>query len=147
MLPQCITVAATTSTLADEREPFMRGNSTPLAYNTYATISMFAVEAQSALISSSPDSSEEELYASFEQAISDRVTAINSKLQRITPSCGSALVPDSPCPTPVRAGRKMARNPLQFLGDWQRLVRLGCLALMFLLIGFDLMGLLVMYLR
>jgi hypothetical protein len=148
MLPQCITNAATTSTLTRKHELFIRGNNTLLADNTYATIPMLAVEVQSALSRPvSTDTSEEELYASFEQAISDRVAAINSKLQRITRHTGPALVPGSPCLLQKRACTKTARNPLQFLARWQRLLQLCCLALMFLLIGFDLMGLLVLYLH
>lgn len=154
MSPQCITVGAPASACADVYDLFMRGNSTLLMDNMYATIPMIAIEAQSACSYAlfrpvRPDTTEEELHTSFEQAISDRVTALNSRLQRITRSTGPApaLAPFSSCSLRAQGHTKTASHPRSRLLDWQRPLLLGSLALMFLLLGFDLMGLLVLSLH
>lgn len=101
---------------------------------------------------------EEELHTSFEQAISDRVLIVNRQLslksgplvhiQRLqlntTPlqySNSTAHVVSAPVP----------RQPWTTLVSslptniWQRSIIFASLALMFMLTGFDLMGLLVLY--
>src|SRR5579884_1012264 len=146
MVPQCITAGVPTAPV-DRYDLFMRGERTLPMNNIYATIPMIAVEAQSARALSrpvSPDTGEEELHTSFEQAISDRLLALNSRLQRITRSTDPAFAPPSlwlqTQAEPTRHGRTRRLH-------WQQRMLLASLALMFLLLGFDLMGLLVLYLH
>ena len=106
-------------------------------------------------------SDEEELHTSFEQAISDRLIAVNKRLSLISgPLTNSQQLPaqttrqlhqtylpanegseanDMPSPRPVACAP--ANSPAI---SWQRSVLLGGLALMLLLVGFDIMGLLVL---
>ena len=152
MPPLCI--AAHASAWADGYDLFMRGNRTLPMDTLYATMPMIAVDAPSAYGHAlsrpvSPDTSEEELYTSFEQAISDRVTALNIRLQRITRASGPApaLAPSSSCPHTVQAPMKTTGQLRPRPRSWQCLLLLSSLALMFLLLGFDIMGLLVLYLH
>jgi hypothetical protein len=148
MPQQCITAETTSGSPAAGSEIFMCGNKPLLMKNTYATMPMVAVQLQPAHVyhlSDANDINEEELYTSFEQAISDRVTAMNCRLQRITRNTHLALGPS--CPSPVQAQTRVASHPLQFTNRWQRILLLSSLAFMLLLLGFDLMGLLVLYLH
>ncbi|HET9919740.1 MAG TPA: hypothetical protein VFQ30_07870 [Ktedonobacteraceae bacterium] len=111
---------------------------TLLLENVYATLPVLI--AQPARAYARPD--EEELHTSFEQAISDRVTAINSKLRRITERPATPV-----CAAPFQAPSGMTNRLLHSFQRWQRRVRLASLALLLLLAGFDLMGLLVLYMH
>lgn len=100
----------------------------------FATVPMFA-------ISQTPGfqkENEEELYTSFEEAISDRVARISRQLSGL-PLAGSyatnALVvaPASDC-LRVRFTRWR---------EWRRAITLFCLALSLFMAGFDLLGLLI----
>ncbi len=106
--------------------------------------------------------SEEELLSSFEQAISDRVQAISAYSWRV-----SGPLTHQPRTTGDRGGLVSTRGtsalpnvlvPLvdtrgagccaSLLGKtWQRGIILASLALLLLMSGFDLMGLLVLYIR
>lgn len=143
MAPQCTTAGA--SAVADVYDLFMRGDNTLPMNNIYATIPMIAVEAQPALSRPvCPDTGEEELHTSFEQAISDRLFAFNSRLQRITRSSDPAFAPPSLwLQTQAEAARHARARRLH----WQHPLLLANLVLMFLLLGFDVMGLLVLYLH
>jgi hypothetical protein len=143
MVPQCITTGASAS--AGVYDLFMRGDSTLLMNNIYATIPMIAVEAQFAFSRPvCPDTGEEELHTSFEQAISDRLLALNSRLQRITRSTDPAFAPPSLW---LQTQADPARHARARRLHWQHPLLLASLALMFLLLGFDVMGLLVLYLH
>src|SRR5579884_1820905 len=150
MVPQCITAGVPTAPV-DRYDLFMRGERTLPMNNIYATIPMIAVEAQSARALSrpvSPDTGEEELHTSFEQAISDRLLALNSRLQRITRSTDPAFAPPSPgLQARARAHAEAARHSQARRMNWHHPLLLANLALMFLLLGFDVMGLLVLYLH
>lgn len=98
---------------------------------------------------------EEELHTSFEKAISDRLVALNGRLSRISdPSLSTAGVESITRPilhktlaVSAKEMPKKTRLPF-FLTRRQRLgILLGCFALLCLLLGFDLMGLLVLYLH
>ncbi len=144
MVPQCITAGVPTAPV-DRYDLFMRGERTLPMNNIYATIPMIAVEAQSARALSrpvSPDTGEEELHTSFEQAISDRLLALNSRLQRITRSTDPAFAPPA-----ARLQAEAARHSQTRRLHWRHPLLLASLALMFLLLGFDVMGLLVLYLH
>jgi hypothetical protein len=97
---------------------------------------------------------EEELYASFEEAMSDRLIALHMRLDHISQLLPSALPHDT---RPVlqqntqalESGAQQGQTtklslhvPLQ-----QRLTIFACFALMFLLSGFDLMGILVLHMH
>src|SRR5579885_3727716 len=141
MVPQCITTGASAS--AGVYDLFMRGDSTLPMNNIYATIPMIAVEAQFAFSRPvCPDTGEEELHTSFEQAISDRLLALNSRLQRITRSTDPAFAPPSPgLQARARAHAEAARHSQARRMNWHHPLLLANLALMFLLLGFDVMGL------
>ena len=152
MPPQCITAGARASASAAVYDLFMRGDRTLLMDNIYATIPMIAIEAQSTCFQAfsrlvCPDTAEEELHTSFEQAISDRLLALNSRLQRITRITDPALAPSSSCPPHVQAETKAPEYSHPRGLSWQRPLLFASLALMFLLLGFDMMGLLVLCLH
>jgi len=87
---------------------------------------------------------EEELYISFEGAISDRVIAVNRQLSHLSRvrSRVRQRVSHVECGRSSReSGGALAR-----VGNvWQSGVLLMSIALMLVLLGFDLMGLLVLY--
>jgi hypothetical protein len=103
---------------------------------------------------------EEELHTLFEQAISDRVVVVSARLKRISSALNDCL-PVSPETTSQRMHQAPVEVvPLNWLPDsrertrslspnrlWQRSFIVASLALMFLLTGFDLMGVLVLYMR
>ncbi len=88
---------------------------------------------------------EEELHTSFEEAISDRVLAVNKQLRRLSGS----LINTGPLQPQTDALVTHSDHPRSsFLGGlWQRGILIAGLALMLLMVGFDLMGLLVLHLR
>ncbi len=103
-------------------------------------------------------SNEEELYTSFEAAISNRACLLNRQLslksgpltysgaqyaQPTTEPYSNAFVksidiPELPQPQ-VRFSSSYSSNA------WQRTIVFACAALMFMLLGFDMMGLLVLH--
>jgi|SRR5579884_1241727 len=89
---------------------------------------------------------EEELHTSFEDAISDRVMAVHRRLERLRcETTGKQIVP-------VQANELLKTNrkdvtPLLPERFWLRGMVFVSLALMLLLTGFDLMGLLVLHAR
>jgi hypothetical protein len=98
---------------------------------------------------------EEELHTSFEKAISDRLVALNGRLSRISdPSLSTSGVESITRPILQKALAvspkempKKTRLPFFFTGRQQLGILLGCFALLCLLLGFDLMGLLVLFLH
>ena len=87
---------------------------------------------------------EEELYISFEEAISDRVLAVNRRLSHL--SRAHSRVRQSV--SHVECGRSCRESggALARVGNaWQSRVLLMSIALMLFLLGFDFMGLLVLY--
>ncbi len=86
---------------------------------------------------------EEELYTSFEEAISDRALAVNRRLSHLSRAHSRVRqsVSHVECGRSSREGGALAR-----VGNaWQNGVLLLSLALMLVLLGFDLMGLLVLH--
>ena len=89
---------------------------------------------------------EEELYTSFEEAISDRVLAVNRQLSHLSRAQRSVRQSVSQ----VECGRSSRERGGAFawVGNaWQSGVRLLSMALMLVLLGFDLMGLLVLHMH
>src|SRR5258708_31858451 len=94
---------------------------------------------------------EEELHASFEEAISDRLVALHWDLKRLSTSSlyytHDTILPSTrpSVKTPVT---QTATCPSSRLANrWQRGITFIGLALMFMLLGIDLMWLLVLYMR
>lgn len=124
--------------------------------DTYATIPMVAIRPLY------QQTDEEELYTSFEEAISDRLVALRGRLshlsdpvlsaqelQRDTNSCLSPQTRDLSAYATMPLPAVINDNPRPVLlgTNWQHIVILASLALMCILIGFDLMGLLVLHMR
>jgi hypothetical protein len=89
---------------------------------------------------------EEELHTSFEEAISDRVLAVNRQLSRLSDTYTGNLYVRSQMSAPLRRDGLVVR-PMLPGRAWQRGMLFVALAFMLVLVGFDLMGLLVLYLR
>jgi len=129
--------------------------------DTWQTQDRFATMPVLAVVPAYQPSSEEELHTSFEQAISDRLLAINKQLNLISgplahtqglhfntefPSQSDAITYVKLPAVPVQQnGVKL--QPTLLVNAWQRNLVFSCLALMFILTGFDLMGLLMLYIR
>ena len=90
--------------------------------------------------------SEEELHTSFEQAISDRVLAVNRQLKRLScPLTGNLPVQSQ---TGTTVTQRSLVTHLMFLDRaWQRRIRYIAIAFLPFMVGFDLMGLLVLHLH
>ena len=87
---------------------------------------------------------EEELYTSFEEAISDRVLAVNRRLSHL--SRAHSRVRQSVSHVECSRSSRESGGALARVGNaWQSGVLLMSIALMLVLLGFDLMGLLVLY--
>jgi hypothetical protein len=124
--------------------------------DNYATIPMVAIRPLY------QQTDEEELYTSFEEAISDRLVALRGRLSRLSDPALSAqglqydmnpcLSPQSKdlsayATIPLPAVTNDKPRPVLLGTSWQHIVILASLALMCILIGFDLMGLLVLHMR
>ncbi len=114
----------------------------------FATLSMQAIQPEKMTID------EEELHVLFEEAISDRIGALG--MNRNQPA--SALVTTGPLQDTIvkHALSTVASLELEPYEDnwttllgkgWQRTITYVCIALMLMLIGFDLMGLLILHLH
>ena len=118
----------------------------------------FATESLTAVKSAEQQVSEEELLSFFEQAISDRIPAIGTCSKRVSGS----LTPQPHTTGDVRDTGSVDGVPstesLSKRGGagmwsslpgnrWQRSIILASLALLLLLSGFDLMGVLVLHMR
>jgi hypothetical protein len=91
-------------------------------------------------------SNEEELHSSFEKAISDRVLVLNRQLRRLSIPLTENLSVQTPSSTVVKMPSLTAR--LTSLGRASRQAMLSlAIAFMLVMVGFDLMGLLVLYMR
>ena len=81
---------------------------------------------------------EEEVYSSFEQAISGRLEEVQQKLQSL--SASSPSVARKPSNSTMISARLSAIN-------WHYVLFFGAFAFIFTLLGFDAMGLLVLFAR
>lgn len=89
---------------------------------------------------------EEELHTSFEEAISERAARVSARLRRL--STTTALTRAEPETDALPATRRFSVTPLlRFWREHRDAIRRFCLGLGLFLIGFDLMGLLVMLAR
>lgn len=91
---------------------------------------------------------EEELHTSFEEAISDRVLAMNRQLQRLSGSLNEARLvqpqTDGLQPDALIDYSQGTYYALTFRA-WQWAVLAAALTLMLIMLGFDLMGLLILH--
>lgn len=98
---------------------------------------------------------EEELYTSFEEAISDRLVALRGRLDRISTQqlqYNADPVVSFPIACKLREGiMSLPALPHSAVrpsfNEWQRVIIFVSLALMCMMIGFDLMGLLVLHMH
>ena len=119
--------------------------------DTWQTQDRFATMPVLAVVPAYQPSSEEELHTSFEEAISKRSSARHRQLSH--PSLSTENMYRSDRITSMYTTQNSAAVPkqsrMQLLpsSTWQRYMVLAGLALIFMLIGFDLMGLLILHMR
>jgi hypothetical protein len=123
---------------------------------TFSEHSFYATAPMAAILPPYEPPSEEELHTSFENAISDRVSALHGRLSRPSLQHPSVLNTESihnvdPIlrPRTTYSNATIQRRHLTHLPlfGWKRGIVLISLALIFMLIGFDLMGLLVLHMH
>jgi hypothetical protein len=86
---------------------------------------------------------EEELHSSFEEAISDRVFALNKQLRHLS----VPLIDNLPAQSPMPAVVELPSDPTRFTllkSRSRQVMLLIAIAFMFIMVGFDLMGLLIL---
>jgi hypothetical protein len=92
-----------------------------------------------------PKLDEETLHSSFEKAISERLIASHGYWGRLNTSSLSQPLPTTdPVKRVTSMKRGVALHPLRLPQQWQRHLVYVCLALIFVMLGFDLMGVLVL---
>lgn len=146
---ECLTADAELNFHCFDTDAYMDGSS--LVEDRFATMPVLAVSPLTQPLS------EEELHTSFEQAISDRLMIVNQRLSRAsgpltytypqrsqmhTEPLGDINAMNSAVYPPVP---EQQHHAAPSKGDWRRLFTYCCLALMFTLIGFDLMGVLMLH--
>lgn len=149
MYTQCLTADAELNFRCFDTDAHVDENS--LVEDRFATMPVLTVSPLTQPLS------EEELHTSFEQAISDRLMIVNQRLNLVsgpltythpqrfqvhTGPLGHTKATHSAVYPPVPEQRPHA---VLAKGGWQRTLIYGCLALMFTLIGFDLMGMLMLH--
>ena len=149
MYTQCLTADAELNFRGFNTDAYV--NESSLVEDRFATMPVLTVNPLTQPLS------EEELHTSFEQAISDRLMIVNQRLSLASgpltytyPQCsqvhteplGHTKVMNSTGYPPVPEQR---HHTMLTKGDWRRLLTYGCLALMLMLIGFDLMGMLMLH--
>ena len=113
--------------------------------NMYATVPMAAMQLAYKPLD------EEELHTSFEEAISDRLVALDWRLKHLSTSSlcytHDTIMPSTrpSVNTPVTQTATCSSSRLGNI--WQRGITFIGLALIFTLLGFDLMALLVLHMR
>ena len=102
----------------------------PVQDDAYSTLPLAAI------VPAPQPLDEEMLHTSFEEAISDRVLALHGRLSRLNTR-----------PHPYLSNKEHGGRWSLLRRSWRRGMVCGCLALMFTLIGFDLMGLLILHMH
>jgi hypothetical protein len=148
------TLYVSADTTFDE-DIFGQGNA--VAQNIYITEPMPALKKPAYQL---PD--EEELHTSFEEAISDRLLALQRRLsclsdptlaiqgdERSTDAVPSTIVSIRNTATTQTPAPRTATDCLEIVPHliWKRTTIFACSATMFLLLGFDLMGFLVLHIH
>jgi hypothetical protein len=111
------------------------GNLSILADDRYDTIPLEIVSPQQ------PPVDEEIIYSSFEDALSGRLTALNDHWNS---QSNGQLTSIEPAPS-YATNLSLVTQPYLFTSIWLRRIIHACLALMLLMAGFDVMGMLVLH--
>jgi hypothetical protein len=111
----------------------------PAPGDMYATAPM-------ALLQPAYRQSDEELHTSFEEAISDRALAVNRQLQRLSGTLTSTRQVQPQTSSWLKK-QVLALRSSSFEKAWPKGILFAALALILLMAGFDLMGLLVLHMR
>ena len=117
-----------------------------LAVATALPEDMYATSPMAVVRTSYWQPTEEELHSSFEEAISDRVLAVNRQLKRLSCTLTSDLAIQSQTDTTVTQ-RSLVAHLMLLERAWQRGILDIALAFLLVMVGFDLMGLLVLRLH
>ena len=88
-------------------------------------------------------SNEDELHSSFEEAISDRVVALNKQLRHLSVPLSDIVSEQSPIIVEAKQQSPLIRISLLRPGS-RKAMLLIAVALMLIMVGFDLMGLFVL---
>lgn len=107
---------------------------------------MYATAPMALLQSAYRQPDEEELHTSFEEAISDRVLAVNRQLQRLSGTLTSTRQVQPQTRSWLKKQVLTLRSS-SFAKAWPKGILFADLALILLMAGFDLMGLLVLHMR
>ena len=144
MLIECLTADAEFNFRGFDTDAYVDESS--LVEDRFATMPVLTVSPLTQPLS------EEELHTSFEQAISDRLMIVNQRLSLASGPLTHTYTQRFQVHTeplgytdvhpPVAEQR---RHTMPTKSSWRRLLTYGCLALMFMLIGFDLMGMLMLH--
>ena len=122
-----------------ETEPDIRCMTT----ETAASEDMYSTTPLIAMRSMYRQPNEDELHSSFEEAISERVFALNKQLRHLSvPLIGDVSVKSSMCPQVKRQSKQPHFTLLR--PGFQQVILLIAIAFMLIMVGFDLMGLLVL---
>jgi len=104
------------------------------------------ITAPMAAIVSPINTTEEELHTLFEAAISGRLLAMREQMNRIS----GPLAAHQQCRYETEALPVIKKQPVHmrlFNSPWQRVIVFSCLGLILAMVGFDLMGLLILAVR
>lgn len=123
-----------------ELDIFCNTNETVIPEDLYATTPLVVVRPTYTL------PNEEELHTSFEEAISDRVLAVNRQLRHLSNPLTDCMVVKSPTYSPLKVQSLLARLKRPGYTSRKALYYMA-IALMLVMVGFDLMGLLVLQTR
>jgi NH3-dependent NAD+ synthetase len=114
--------------------------------NMPAPEDMYATAPMALLRPAYRQSDEEELHTSFEEAISDRVLAVNRQLQRLSGALTSTRQVQPQTGSWLKK-QVLALHSSSFEKVCPKGILFAALALMLLMVGFDLMGLLVLHMH
>jgi hypothetical protein len=114
--------------------------------NMPAPEDMYATAPMALLRPAYRQSDEEELHTSFEEAISDRVLAVNRQLQRLSGALTSTRQVQPQTGSWLKK-QVLALHSSSFEKVCPKGILFAALALLLLMVGFDLMGLLVLHMH
>jgi hypothetical protein len=113
---------------------------------TATLVDMYATTSLTVLFPTSERFGEEELHTSFEEAISDRVLAVNKQLRNLRAPLTESLSVPSPRYSAIKPWSVIGHPGYLKNAAHEAFIKVA-LALMLIMVGFDLMGLLVLHMR
>ena len=150
MYTECLTADTELTVNEDAMDTTIKAD---LITDTPVIEDWFATKPAIPVVSSQQKIDEEELHTSFEHAISDRLITVNRKLslisgpltdpERVHLQNTQRLICSHSMPNVEVAAHSTPHASMK--GRWRPSLLLFSLALMFLLVGFDIMGLLVLH--